>query len=317
MLKQTYKTILLIFLFTSFALAKNITEVQVYNFKGEKIQSGFVLNNIKSKPGTTLSPRVLSSDIRRLYQTNEFIDVDTEFDEDAGVLKITVTRRPKLIEILVEGNEELDDEDIIDELDLVVDEPLDEAVMAADKHNIKKLYDDEGYYNADIFFNVEKTDDPEEVVLRIVVDEKSSLQVDEVRFHGNTVFLDDDLADMINTKPSFWRYMFDTGFFNELIFDADQKLIKRQYKSRGYLDFKIEKVVKKDDGEYLELDIFITEGRPYIVGNVTISGNSIYSTADLEKLPLSLVPIITTFAFLLILLAVDLETILLAGVPKS
>ena len=60
--------------------------------------------------------------------------------------------------------------------------------------------------------------------------------------------------------------------------------LKRRYKSRGYLDFRVEKVVKKDDGEYLELDIFFTEGKPYIVGNVTISGNSVYATADLEKL---------------------------------
>ena len=284
MLTQIYKVFLIAVLFTSLAMAKEIQEVKVFNSKGEEIQSGFILNNIKSKPGSNLSPRILSSDIRRLYQTNEFINVETEFDEGTGLLKITVTRRPNLIKIIIEGNEEFDDEDITDEMDLVIDELLDEAVMAADKHNIKKLYDDDGFYNADIFFEIEKTDNPEEVVLRITIDEKSSLQVDEVRFHGNTVILDDDLASLINTKPSFWRYLFDTGFFNELLFDADLKLIKRQYKARGYLDFKVEKVVKKDDGEYLELDIFITEGRPYIVGNVTISGNSTYSTAELEKL---------------------------------
>ncbi|WDE98024.1 outer membrane protein assembly factor BamA [Lentisphaera profundi] len=279
-----YKIFSILLLLTATVCANSIKEVKVFNAQGKEIQSGFVLNNIKSKPGTTLAPRVLSSDIRRLYQTNEFINVETEFDEGTGVLKITITRRPKLLEIVIEGYEEIDEDDIRDELELVVGEPLDETVMASDKHKISKLYDDEGYYSAEVLFNLETTDNPEEVVLRIIVDEKSSLQVDEVRFHGNTVIIDDDLASSITTKPSFWRYMFDTGFFNELIFEADLKLIKRLYKARGYLDFKIEKVVKKDDGEYLELDIFITEGRPYIVGNVSISGNSIFSTVELNKL---------------------------------
>ena len=55
---------------------------------------------------------------------------------------------------------------------------------------------------------------------------KKSLQVDEVRFHGNTVFTEDDLNDMIQTQPSFWRYLFDTGFFNELMFNADLETLE-------------------------------------------------------------------------------------------
>ena len=283
------KRIFKVFLIVSIVLigtanAAAIKEIQVKNVKGSVIESSFVLNNMRSKVGTQLDPRTLSGDIRRLYMTNRFIDIETEFNDGTGLLVVTITPKPTVGEIVVRGNKEIETEDITEVLTQNIDTVIDDAALVADKLKLKEKYDNEGHFNAEIELRFEETEDSERVKLIIDIKENKSLQTDSVHIHGSTVFSEEELIGRLQTSPSFWRYMFDTGFYNELMLAADIETIKRAYKERGYLDFKVIKTQKSDDGEYLRVDLWVDEGHPYSVGAVGVAGNELFSTAELEGL---------------------------------
>jgi outer membrane protein insertion porin family len=283
------KQVLVVFLLVLMVLtgtinAAAIKEVTVTNVAGVKIKNDFVVNNMRSKVGTQLDPRILSGDIRRLYQTNRFIDIETEFNDATGILLVVVTNKPVVDKIIIRGNKEIETEDIEEVLTQEIAMVIDDTALVADKLKLKEKYDNEGHFNAVIELKVEATKDPEKVDLVIEIDEKKSLQTDSVHIHGSTVFSEEVLLDRLQTSPSFWRYMFDTGFYNNLMLTADLETIKRAYKERGYLDFKIVKTLKSDDGEYLRVDIWIDEGNPYSVQSVSVVGNEVFSTVELESL---------------------------------
>ena len=283
------KKVLAVFLLVSVILtgsinAAAIKEVKVTNVAGVEIKNNFVVNNMRSKVGTQLDPRILSGDIRRLYQTNRFIDIETEFNDETGVLLVAVTNKPVVAKIIIKGNKEIETEDIEEVLTQEINTLIDDSALVADKLKLKEKYDNEGHFNAVIELKVEATEDPGKVDLVIEIDEKKSLQTDSVHIHGSTVFSEENLLDRLQTSPSFWRYVFDTGFYNSLMLSADLEAIKRAYKERGYLDFKIVKTLKSDDGEYLRVDIWVDEGHPYSVSSVSVVGHEVFTTVELETL---------------------------------
>ncbi|MEN9360015.1 MAG: outer membrane protein assembly factor BamA [Verrucomicrobiota bacterium] len=269
------------------ASGAEIERIETVTTTGEAVSEGLVRSNMKLRSGSAFDPEVLSEDIRRLYATNQFADIEAKFQptvEGRGKLVLILTLKPRVESIEFQGNAELKTSKLEDKLTQQTAVPVDDAKMAADKAALKELYDKKGFYNARITVRVLPGTKPGLVKVVYVIDERQSVKVDDVVFHGNTVFTQDELDDMMQTQPSFWRYLFGTGFLNETLFDRDRDKITSSYKGRGFFDFKITRVERRMDGKFVELHIHVEEGLAYKLGKVSVSGVAAYPQAQIDNL---------------------------------
>src|SRR5690625_7005633 len=64
----------------------------------------------------------------------------------------------------------------------------------------------------------------------------------------------------------------------------DLKNVEEEYKSIGYRDAKVvSDTVITVDPNTLEIVVTIEEGKPYYLGDITFTGNSVFSTEVLER----------------------------------
>lgn len=91
--------------------------------------------------------------ITRLWSLNIFSDIDIAIEKkiDDGVfLVIKVSEYPRVEKVLVSGNDELDEDEILEVGDFIRGQILRTQEIYKRIAKIKKLYDDEGYLNAKI-----------------------------------------------------------------------------------------------------------------------------------------------------------------------
>lgn len=174
--------------------------------------------------------------ISRLWSLNIFEDIQIEVEKkiDDGVfLIIKVKEFPRIEKVMTSGNDELDEDDILEAGDFIRGQILRTQEVYKRIAKIKKLYEDKGYLNAKItphFFSFVKADTskkeitatwhndkdfswevttkydynpniPARVVERIVnrkvlvyeIDEGDEVVVRKISFRGNTAFDDGDL----------------------------------------------------------------------------------------------------------------------------
>ena len=177
------------------------------------------------------------SAIRQLWTLNIFSDIqiliEREINEGAFLL-IKVTEYPRLEKVVIEGNDEIDTEDIEKKITFLRGTVLSPQSIAKLKIRIRELYAEEGYLNAEIADNIydyldadtldeditvtwrNKSDFSDEyeytyesdervysnlisriqdrVLLKLTIKEGDEVIVRKIEFNGNTVFDDGELA---------------------------------------------------------------------------------------------------------------------------
>ncbi len=175
--------------------------------------------------------------IRQLWTLNIFSDIQILIDREIqeGVfLLIKVEEYPRLERVIIEGNDEIDTDDIEKKVTFLRGTVISPQAVSKLKLRIKSLYDEEGYLNAKITDNLyeylsadtsdgditvswrNKKDFSDEyqltyesddqsysnliprikdrVLLKLTIEEGDEVVVREIDFNGNEVFDDDDLS---------------------------------------------------------------------------------------------------------------------------
>jgi outer membrane protein insertion porin family len=258
--------------FLASAGAFEISKVKFVDQDGNDIPYEMFISRIKIKPGMQFSPKMVSDAIKSIYKTKKIKDVVSDVIVVDGEyhLVFKMVLNVLVSEIAYEGNVELDEDDFVEEVKHLSGVPLDMEQLAKDKAKIFELYSKEGHFNTEVDIKTVETEVPGEVKVIFVIKEKKAYQIDSVTIVGASVFDPEDLTDEFKTQPSFWRYLFSTGFLNEEIFNFDIEQLKRKYKARGYLDFRVLDVEKVYDEEYVNLIIYIKEAEPYTIDKISM-----------------------------------------------
>ena len=283
MKKTKIFTLLFILIFSGFVQAYEISKIRFEDNDGNAIPNEMFINRISIKPGTQFSEKAVSDAIKALYDTRKIKDVSAEVvvnDKVEYELVFKMQLNVIVTKVSFEGNEQLDDDDLGEEIEHGIGVPLDMEQMAKDKAKIFEAYSKDGSFNTEIDITTKETDTPGEVEVIFVIQEKESYQVDSVTIVGASAFDPEDLTDEFKTQPSFWRWLFDTGFLNEDIFKFDLDELARKYKKKGYLDFKVLDVERVIDDEYINLTIYIKEGEPYTISDITMKWMNIPGKED-------------------------------------
>ena len=137
--------------------------------------------------GAPLTRQLLRDSIQRLVASGRWADVQIDlYPEGEGVRLVTrLAPRLLLLRVDVRGNEILDDDELLRELQLGPDVEIEPAQIAELQQSAQLLYHGRGYQRAEIELLLRDTDDPSRKVLRIEIKEGEPTEIAEIVFDGD------------------------------------------------------------------------------------------------------------------------------------
>lgn len=269
--------------------AVEVGEVKFEQSGVDKLTEAQLALNIRLRKGAEYRREVLDEDIKRLYRTGNYADVEAVVNDlPGGKVQIVfkVRLKPRISSLKLVGNAKFSTHDLSKELTLAEGALLNDLELRKTLNNLRKFYHDKGYKDVNVTF-AQVPDGPGKVSLTIKIAENLRLKVDDVTFEGATQFSQWDLRHSLANQFSYWNYLpFINDFLNHGLLDRaelelDKARLRDKYHDAGFLDFKIEEVTltpRADDPEYVNIHFKIHEGEPYKVGTITVSGNTTFET---------------------------------------
>lgn len=281
------------------AEGEKIVEVAVEGNK--RIEAAAILNVVRLKAGDTVYSDKTDADLRAIYKLGHFkeVIVSTKPSPKGNVLVYTVTEKAVIRDIRFDGNKELSTSKLKEVLEIKQNAIFSPKELAKSITKLKKLYQENGYYLAEITETVEKRD-KNDMTVTFRINEGKKVLIRKITLEGNKAFSNSTLKGnrlllkmgIIETKEKwFMSWLTDAGTYKEEALKNDSLLIADYYLNHGYMNVKVgEPVVKlTEDKEALEVTIGITEGDQYRVGNIDFKGElletaeTLHSKIKLEK----------------------------------
>lgn len=237
--------------------------------------------------GTTfLTPRAMQEAIRSLWKTQLFDDIGIESRDAAGgvVAVITVDEAPVITGFDLDGNDEVDEKDIRGKIPFKVGDRMLENRLHQAAFDIEKLYEEKGYYLADVSLEPARPG-ADSTAVEVRIQEGEKVAIGEIRFLENQAFSGDRLRKALKTRTEgFWFWQ--EGEFDEAKWSADiSQRLPAFYGEHGYIEMRVlsdSMSLNPEDGT-MRLFVTVDEGRLYRTGDTALEGNSRFSQADLRR----------------------------------
>ena len=255
------------------------------------VSEQLVLANMQLQTGSALEDALIDRDIRSLYRTGqfEFIEFKRGTLQNGRVdLVVEVTSKYRVSKVDFEGNVKVRDKRLAKEAKTKENLPLDERQVKEDAEKVREYYQKSGYNQATVEYRIER--DRATGLGRVIFDVKEGekVRIRRVEFEGNHNVSDRRLRKTIETKKWNWfSWLTDTGRFRDERFETDFDKLRDYYREQGFLDVEIDPAKVRFDypkPNRLVLTFVIEEGRRYKVGDISITGNTLYPTDTLRGL---------------------------------
>jgi outer membrane protein insertion porin family len=236
--KIFFFSLLLLLSFTAYSQVKSYKVLGISVQGNESTDAGTIIASSGIKVGDEIQipgDKTLNA-IRNLYALGAFSDIQILLDKEVGdgaFFIIKVEEYQRVERTVIEGNDEIDTDEIEDKISFVRGTTLKPNEVANLKQRILALYEEEGFLNAEInekyydFYRADTTEDgieitwrnqkdlsdehvvlyedddiiytnlidriKDRVLLKLEIEENDEVVVREIEFYGNDAFDDDDL----------------------------------------------------------------------------------------------------------------------------
>ncbi len=265
---------------SSAALAGTVKEIKVEG--SERVEPSTVLTYLDLKAGDTVTQDSLDEALKSLFTTGLFADV--QISEINGVVTVRVVENPVINEVAFEGNEELEDDKLVGEIQARPRQVFTRASVQNDVARLSQIYKRNGRFSAEIKPKIIKLDQ-NRVNLVFEIFEGPLTEIQSIRFIGNTRFDDDTLRSVVASRESKWWGLLTTNDrYDEDRLAFDQELLRQFYLKEGYVDFRVQSAVSElsNDKSKFYITMQVEEGERYKVSDIKI--NSQIRNLDPEKL---------------------------------
>lgn len=247
-----------------------------------RVEMDAIRIHLQAHSGLSLNEEMVDADLRALYRMGFFDDIEVDWSQRDGewVLTYTVTERPLIKELRIEGNSKLDREDLEPALKARPNTILEPEKVTSGIEEAKKLYDKKGYLDAKIVSATEDVGD-DQVVLTYTIDEGEIVRISQLTFEGARAFpesswnpLPTGLQRVMQTREkSLLSFITGAGNLDREVLKTDLERITAYYYDNGYIDVKVDEPVIERQEDGLHVTVKIDEGDQYHVGAVDIGGD--------------------------------------------
>ena len=161
-------------------------KVTAIEIRGNKrIELPAIAGRLTLKPGDPYTPENVRGQIKILYETGFFEDVQVEAESGAGgvALAFLVREKPFITEIVFDGNKELSDDKLKEKITIKSQAFLDQLQAKESAEKIRLAYQGDGYFNCRVI-PVVQTLDEDRKRLTFFVKEGDKARVKTVNLDG-------------------------------------------------------------------------------------------------------------------------------------
>ncbi len=236
----------------------------------QRIEPETVRSYMLIKEGDPLDPERVNESLKGLYSTGLFADVTLRREGD--VLFVRVVENPIINRIAFEGDKELEEETLRNEVQLRPRIVYTRTRVQNDVKRILDLYRRTGRFAATVEPKVVQLPQ-NRVDLVFEIEEGQSTGIRRISFIGNREFSDRALREIIQTVETRWyRFLSSEDTYDPDRLTFDRELLRRHYLRNGFADFRVVSTVAELSPD--RKDFFITftieEGKRYTFNALTI-----------------------------------------------
>lgn len=243
----------------------------------QRVEEEAIRVRLTVRPGSEYKEAAVDADLRALYKLGFFDNVTASMYQAGGdwVLNYEVQERPLVREVHVEGNNEIDTNELEGMLHVRPNTIFDPERARKGVDEAGSAYEKKGYLDAVIRYEITPVGD-NEVDVTFMVDERDAVRIEDISFEGNREFGDRQLRQVLTTQEA-WILSPLTGGGNldrEVLKTDTERLIAFYYEN-GFIDVRVDepKIEREEDG--IKVTFKIDEGQRYDFGNISVVGETL------------------------------------------
>ncbi|MEE2755936.1 MAG: outer membrane protein assembly factor BamA [Myxococcota bacterium] len=255
--------------------AYQIDDVKVLGNRRSEIEA--VLRVVQTKAKTPLNRRQISDDIKRIFALGLYrdIQVDLTIVDGKRILTFLVQEKPSVRKVIIDGNDELSEDDIKEVVDIQPFGILDRTKVTQNTEKIKDLYIEKGFFLADVKAELKELPN-NEVDITFRVNEADKVLVKRIELVGNKVLTDSFIKERIETRESgAFSSITSSGTYNKDAFERDMMRISQFYWDEGYVKVRVgtPAIELSPDRSQIYITVSVDEGDRFQTGPVDIMGD--------------------------------------------
>ncbi|MBO6044722.1 MAG: hypothetical protein J6P69_02580, partial [Bacteroidales bacterium] len=234
----------------------------------------------------------ISQVVNRLWLQRYFEDVSVSIDSlsaarDSAWLKITILERPRMSRWTFTGVKSGEKKDLEERLSFRRGGEFSEYVSKTSSDIIKRFYAEKGFINTVVTPEVVR-DSMVRGAIRVNfnVDRGERIRIKEINFIGNDDVKEYKIAkEMKKTKSAKLYNFFHSKKFNGKEYENDKKAAINAFNEAGFRDARLVRdSIYYVDHNRLGIDLVFDQGDRYYFRDITWTGNSVYTTDNLNEL---------------------------------
>ena len=240
----------------------------------------------------TVPSEDLSSVVTRLWGQRYFEDVAVAVDSitptrDTAFFKISLIERPRVSRWVFSGVKSGEEKELRERLNFRRGTEFSEYISKTSVDIIKRYYKEKGFLNVNVDVNTKKdTVIRGAIRVQFAVDRGPKVKIKTITFNGNDNVKESKLVRaMKKTRDARFQNFFSSKKFNEQEYENDKRAMISVFNEAGYRDARIVKdTMYFIEPGRLQIDFDIDEGKKYFFRNITWTGNSVYTTENLNDI---------------------------------
>jgi len=266
-----------------------IAGITVGGAKYTDVQTIKLLAGLKEGDEIQIPGERISTAIKNLWDQRLFNDINIYLAEVRGkeaFLYIEISEVPRLSFFKFDGVSKSEADNIKDDIKIVRGMPVNENLLSNIKYLTEKHFVEKGFLNANVTVeqNVDAAMD-NSVFLTIKVDKNRKTKISNITIEGNEDLQDTKLRRaMKDTKKKRWWSIFKASKFIPDTYKEDKQKLIAKYNKEGYRDARLLKdSVYKSGSKTVAIDLEVEEGKKFYFRNISIIGNTKYSSDTLMR----------------------------------
>ncbi len=250
-------------------------------------------DKLKLRRGSELSDYVISSSsevIRRYFVEKGFLQTEVSVRQEVDSLFTNTVRvtfvvdkksRVRIRQINFEGNDNLKESKLAGAMKKTKDRRLrnifsskrfNEKEYENDKRLMLQKYSEQGYRDAKIIRDSIYYIEDGRLAIDFEIDEGKQYYFRDITWTGNSLYSAEQLNGILRIGKG---DIYDVVSMEKRLFDAEDGNISKMYRDQGYLFFRVIPVEKTIDGDSVDVEMRMFEGKPAIFNRVVINGNNV------------------------------------------
>lgn len=231
----------------------------------------------------------ISNAVRKIWAENRVGNVSITASEINGEmisLNIALTERARLSAIYIEGIRKGEEKDLNEKFNLVTSQVISEALKKNITLNIERFFKEKGFYNVKVSALKETPDSTldNHVLLRYEVDKGKKVKINQIVISGEEEIEEKKIKRKLKkTKEKKWWRLWHRSKYIQDEYKNDEQTVVALYRSLGMRDAQVNlDTVYNVDEKSVNLEVTIEEGKKYYFRDIVWSGNSKYTTKQLN-----------------------------------